>query len=480
MEERRDLPGSENMPRKRRYHLVKHFFTFWKTAKMYGGENERIDEGVAKMRETLNFFFATQNEVTLLFDGIDLKVDKERIRGRRQDDKYFEDLYDLFLSLCLSQVTFSRAVTDREILLFFRAMAFFPVGREPKKISYERFKEKMPAEVTHITTVPYDPEESGGAPLLGHFEMARENYRAIVDSYDDIAQSVLSGDVIPFRIFDRRIQIFIDLLAEPDCPHLYDYLLLLASLDSFHGREYATHTVNTLIYALAIGKTLGASDALLKRIGTAALVHALLRPKTERLDEETLADFSRSVFLAASRMEYFSFSRMDASLCAAFHPWVFSESELARIKANRRGTVAEEVLLVAKFFEMNSRRRTSLLAGRKSPTSMFRTLQSVLSLRREKVFVPVIAEALVAAVGIYPPGQLCAIHGSPHYAFSLSRFSNFASEGLVGIMDRNGNFIQKTSLRADMLIDMPEIYALRPTPAFLQKVFAIFTETSTS
>lgn len=474
MEERRDLPGSENMPRKRRYHLVKNFFTFWKTAKMYGGENERIDEGVAKMRETLNFFFATQNEVVLLFDGIDLKVDKERIRGRRQDDKYFEDLYDLFLSLCLSQVTFSRAVTDREILLFFRAMAFFPVGREPKKVSYERFKEKIPSEVTHITTVPYDPEESGGAPTLNHFEMARENYRALVDSYDEIAQSVLSGDVIPFRIFDRRVQIFIDLLMEPDCPHLYDYLLLLASLDSFHGREYATHIVNTLMYALATGKMLGASDTLLKRIGTAVLVHGLLRPKMDTTSEETLADFSRSTFLAASRMEYFSLPRIDASLCAAFHPWVFSETETARIRANRRGTVAEEVLTVAKFFEMISRRRASVLAGRKSPSSMFRTLQAILALRREKVFVPVIAEALVAAVGIYPPGQLCAVHNAPHYAFSLSRFPDFSSEGVVCLMDRNGNFVQKTSLRADLLIDMPEIHALRPPPAFLEKVFALF------
>ncbi len=474
MEERRDLPGSENMPRKRRYHLIKNFFTFWKTAKMYGGENERIDEGVTKMRETLNFFFATQNEVTLLFDGIDFKVDKERIRGRRQDDKYFEDLYDLFLSLCLSQITFSRAVTNHEILLFFRAMAFFPVGREPKKVSYDRFKEKIPSEVTHITTVPYDPEESGGSPTLTHFEMARENYRALVDSYDEIAQSVLSGDVIPLRTFDRRVQIFIDLLTEPECPHLYEYLLLLASLDAFHGREYATHTVNTLIYALAIGKTLGVSDALLKRIGTAALVHGLLRPKVDTANEETLADFSRSTFLAASRMEYFSLTRMDASLCAAFHPWLFADNELARMKANRRGTVAEEVLHVAKFFEMTSRRRTSLLAGRKAPASMFKTLQTILFLRREKVFVPFIAEALLAAVGIYPPGHLCAVHRSPHYAFSLSRFPDFSSEGIVCLLDRNGNFVQKTSLRADLLIDMPEIQALRPPPAFLEKVFSLF------
>ncbi|HQO92768.1 MAG TPA: hypothetical protein PLX56_10605, partial [bacterium] len=96
MEERRNKPEFEKSPKKWRYNFSKSLFTFWKTVKMYGGENERIDEEINFFRKILEFFFFEKDEVSILFDGIDIKIDKVRIRGQRQDDKYFEDIYDLF------------------------------------------------------------------------------------------------------------------------------------------------------------------------------------------------------------------------------------------------------------------------------------------------------------------------------------------------------------------------------------------------
>lgn len=476
MENRRDLPGSENLPRKRRYNLLKFFFTFWKTVKMYGGENERVDENVAYMRETLAFFFATQDQITILFDGIDMKIDKERIRGRRQEDKFFDDLYDLFLSLCLSQVTFHKGVTDMEVLTFFRTMGPFPVGREPKKPTYERFLSQLPKEVVGIKTVPYDPEESGGLPVLGRFEMAKENYKVLVTGYDELGKSVANGEAVPLKLLERRIQIFIDLMTEKERPDVYEYILLLASLDSFKKNEYATHIVNTALYSLAIGAVLSLPRDGLKKLGVSALLHGIMRPGDDSADEYALAELSKAAFLAISRLEDFSMSRIDASVCAAFRIWDFSENEQSRIKTGKRGTLAEEIIRVAKFFEMMSRKRDSRLCGRKTPITMFHALRTILLLCREHLFLPVAAEALVRAVGICPPGQLCGVHHTDYYGFSLARFQNISSEGTICIMDRNGAFVEKMRMRADLLIDMPDIAMLRPPDSFLEKVFSLYRD----
>jgi hypothetical protein len=477
MENRRDLPGSENLPRKRRYNLLKFFFTFWKTVKMYGGENERVDENVSYMRETLDFFFATQDQITILFDGIDMKIDKERIRGRRQEDKFFDDLYDLFLSLCLSQVTFHRGVTDPELLAFFRTIGPFPVGREPKKPTYDRFLSLLPQNMAGIRTVPYDPEESGGLPVLGRFEMARENYKVLVTGYDEMRKSVAGGEAVPFKHLERRVQIFIDLMTEKERKDVYEYVLLLASLDSFKkNNDYATHIVNTAIYSLAIGTALSLSGEALKKLGVSALLHGIMRPEDDSVDENALSNFSKEAFLAISRLEDFSMSRVDAAVCAAFRAWDFSDNEQTRIKTGKRGTIAEEIVRVAKFFEMMSRKRASRLCGRKGPLTMFHALRTILHLRREHLFLPIAAEALVQAVGIYPPGQLCGVYNTDYYGFSLARFPNFSSEGDVCIMDRSGVFVKKMRMRADVLIDMPDIAMLRPPGSFLEKIFSLYRD----
>jgi hypothetical protein len=51
MEERRNKPEFEKSPKKWRYNFSKSLFTFWKTVKMYGGENERIDEEINFFRK---------------------------------------------------------------------------------------------------------------------------------------------------------------------------------------------------------------------------------------------------------------------------------------------------------------------------------------------------------------------------------------------------------------------------------------------
>ena len=128
MDERRNRPEYDNSPKKWRYNFSKSLFTFWKNVKMYGDKNERITEEITFFKQVLDFFFAEKDELSLLFDGIDIKVDKVRIRGQRQDDKYFEDIYDLFLSLCMSGITFKKGVTDEEILTLLAVIGKYPVG----------------------------------------------------------------------------------------------------------------------------------------------------------------------------------------------------------------------------------------------------------------------------------------------------------------------------------------------------------------
>ncbi|HDT11666.1 MAG TPA: hypothetical protein ENN58_02885, partial [bacterium] len=223
MEERRNKPEFENSPTKWRYNFTKSFFTFWKTVKMYGGENERITEEITLFTKVLNFFFQDKSEISILFDGIDVKVDKVRIRGRRQDDKYFEDIYDLFLSLCMSGTTFKKGVTEQDVLKYFRVIGKFPVGREPKVQAYERLKNDLP-EFDNIETYPYDPEESGNLPIYTCAQSLRRIYRDLASEYLEYKKIIEMAEAIPLRVVERNVQDIISIAQENTSGRIYNFI----------------------------------------------------------------------------------------------------------------------------------------------------------------------------------------------------------------------------------------------------------------
>jgi hypothetical protein len=441
MEERRNKPEFDSSPTKWRYNFTKSFFTFWKTVKMYGGENERIDEEITLFTKILNFFFKEKEEIGILFDGIDVKIDKVRIRGRRQDDKYFEDIYDLFLSLCMSGVVFKKGVTEKEILTFFRITGKYPVGREPKVQAYERLKSELP-DFDKIDTYPYDPEESGNLPIYTVSQSLRRIYRNLAGEYLEYKKMIEMAEAIPLRIVERNVQDLISIANENMAGKIHNYMLFLASIqsykESFKGSSAVTRTILSVLTALK----LGCDKICVKRTGISAYFQYLSR------------DLDKG-YMALSRMDEFNYSRIEAALNSSFRITDFTDDGL--IKENcSSGSLSGEILKVVSYYD-NVTKVWPERVGYTGPLmSRQEALRQILKNSREGVFKKEIANAFASVIGVYPCGSLLKTYTDDKLVISGGRFRSFSDESTVFVLNENLELEEVRVVKGETLVDIPD------------------------
>lgn len=441
MEERRNQPEFAKSPKKWRYNFSKSLFTFWKTVKMYGGENERIDEEIQFFREVLEFFFQEKDEVSILFDGIDIKVDKVRIRGQRQDDKYFEDIYDLFLSLCMAGMTFRKGVTDEEILSFFRVVGKFPVGREPKVEAFERVMKDMP-ELKNISVAAYDPEESGNLPVYTVPESIRRTFRTLASEYLEHKKMTDAVENIPLRVVERCVQDMITIILKAKDQNELDFICALASNPSYKGSFKAASAASRTIYAIFVSHELGLDKHVIKRIAISAYFQYLSR------------DLDRG-YLALSRMDEFNYSRIEAALNTAYRITDFNDEGLLQ-KDTLSGTVSGDILKVVSYYDSVVKKWPERV-GYKGPTlTRPEALRSILRNAKKGAFKKEIAEALVSTLGVYPVGSILKSVGTNEFVVSGGKFENFSAEAAVFVLDNNLSTKEKRIMKAEMLVDVPQ------------------------
>ncbi len=441
MEERRNLPEFENSPKKWRYNFTRSFFTFWKNVKMYSSENARIDEEMAAFKKVLDLFFNEKEEVSILFDGIDVKVDKVRIRGQRQDDKYFEDIYDLFLSLCMSGVVFKRGVTDGEILDFYRVVGKYPVGREPKVQVYERIRSEMPA-MPHIETFPYDPEESGNLPLYTPEQSFRRSYRKMVSEYQEYEKAAVAGESIPFRVAERSMQDIISIAQNADGADIYDLILFLASSAVHNGSFSGTAAMNRAVLSTLICLKLNFDVSFTKRTAISAYFQYIAQ------------DLSNGYALL-SRMDEFNYGRVDAALNASSRITDFSDVGLLLATASC-GTVSAEILKVVSYYDTVTRRWPDRYSYSGPILSRPDALHSLLRNIRMGAFRKELVEALIAVAGVYPPGSILKLSATNEIAVSGGRFESHSGRAPVFVLNADLSLKEKRVARADELVDIPD------------------------
>lgn len=441
MDERRNRPEYDNSPKKWRYNFSKSLFTFWKNVKMYGDKNERITEEITFFKQVLDFFFAEKDELSILFDGIDIKVDKVRIRGQRQDDKYFEDVYDLFLSLCMSGITFKKGVTDEEILTLLAVIGKYPVGREPKIKAYERVRADLPP-LDHIEIYPYDPEESGNLPIYTPEQSVRQIYCSLARDYGDICKMVDAAESIPLRMTERRVQDLISIVSNTKKIEIIEFIMFLASIASFEGSTESAFAVSNVFWSVLIAKKLKIDMQSVKRIAVSAYFQYFSKDKEKG-------------YSALSRMDEFNYDRIEAAVNASYRISDFSDKALISDVSASSGTLSGEILKLVSYFSAVTRIWPANSFYKGPLMTRPQAMRSIIRNCTKGVFNKEIVEAFFSMAGIYPIGSLVKLFdGTP--AVVVKRFKNFFEQSEVLVFDKNLSVGERKTVTAENVLDIPD------------------------
>ena len=441
MDERRNRPEYDRSPKKWRYNFSKSLFTFWKNVKMYGDKNERISEELTFFKQVLYFFFTEKDELSITFDGIDIKVDKVRIRGQRQDDKYFEDIYDLFLSLCMSGITFKKGIQNEEILTLLAVMGKYPVGREPKVQAFERVKADLP-HLEHIEIYPYDPEESGNLPIYTPEQSLRSIYCSLARDYSDIRKMVDAAESIPLRMTERRIQDLISIVSNTKKMETLEFIMFLSSIPSFEGSTESAFAVSNVIWSILVAKKLKLEDQAIKRIAVSAYFQYFAKNKEKG-------------YAALSRMDEFNYDRIEAAVNSAFRINDFSEKALLEERSASSGTLSGEILKIVSYYSAVTRKWPE---GSFCPCPLMTRPQAVRSIIKncaKGAFNKEIAEAFFSMIGIYPIGSIVKLfNGTP--AVVVKKFKNFFEKSEILVLDKNLSISERKTVTAEDVLDVPD------------------------
>ena len=440
MDERRNRPEYDNSPKKWRYNFSKSLFTFWKNVKMYGDKNDRITEEMTFFRQVLTFFFAEKDEVSILFDGIDIKIDKVRIRGQRQDDKYFEDIYDLFLSLCMSGITFRKGVTDEEILTLLAVIGKYPIGREPKVAAYERVRADLP-QLAHIEIYPYDPEESGNLPIYTPEQSIRKIYCALAGDYNDFCKMIDAAESIPLRMVERRVQDLISIVSYAKKIETIEFILFLSSIPSYSGSSESAFAASRVLLSVLIAKKLKLDSQTTKRIAISAYFQYFSPDKEKG-------------YSALSRMDEFNYDRIEAALNVASRISDFSDKSLLMDDTASSGTLSGEIIKVVSYFSAVTRKwnEKSFYKGPllTRPQALFSIVQNC----EKNVFRKEIVEAFISITGIYPIGSILKLSDG-NVVVVVKRFKNFFDKSDVLVLDKDLSVKERQTVNAENLFDIP-------------------------
>ena len=441
MDERRNRPEYDNSPKKWRYNFSKSLFTFWKNVKMYGEKNERITEEITFFKQVLAFFFAERDVLSIFFDGIDIKVDRVRIRGQRQDDKYFEDVYDLFLSLCMSGITFKKGVKDDEILTLLSVIGKYPVGREPKIEAYERVKADLP-HLDHIEIYPYDPEESGNLSIYTPEQSLRKIYCSLAHYYGSMCKMIDAAESIPLRMTERRVQDLISIVSNTKKIENIEFIMFLASIASFEGSSESAFAVSRVLWSILVAKKLKVDVQSIKRIAVSAYFQYFSKDREKS-------------YSALSRMDEFNYDRIEAAVNSSYRISDFFDEALLSDRSFSSGTLSGEILKVISYFTAVTRKWPANSFYKGPLLTRPQAIRSIIRNCAKGAFNKEIVEAFVSVAGIYPIGSIVKLFDG-NVGIVIKRFKNFFEKSELLLLDKNLLIGERKAVTAENILDIPD------------------------
>ncbi len=460
--------------KQRGYDFAASFFALWKALKMYGEENDAVQKSVEKLMEIFRFFFKTLPTITFGYNGTDVVINEQRLKGRRGGEDYLEMLTQIFISLYVGEIEFSSSVTARDLVVFCQLTRNITPGTPGTEEGFHKLEQEVAARIPSIRITVYNPALDQLPPIIDKPQKARQVYRNLVTDYAQFRKKASQKQPLPLKKATRGVQHLVDLLLDTEEDSQWTHLLFLASLDSYQKQYLATHATNTAILALATAVRLGVPKRRLSTVGIAAYLHDLGIPEEDQRDMKN--SHPETGFAILSRLNSLNFSMMEAAVAAASHHETYDFRGL--VQGSETGAYATPVVEIIKACDYYD------IATRWWPWNPGKPLSRVQAIERifemtakKKAFSPSAAKGLYAALGIYPPGQLLRVNTKRALACSIGGFYTSYDEARVILLSDQMEYKGYADLNAAALSHLPAEQHYRIPPRTYQAIFQSFQVT---
>lgn len=459
------------------YDFASSFFALWKSLKMYGEQNEAVKKAVDKTLDVLRSFFKTQPTINFGYNGTDIIINEQRLKGKRGGEDYLDMLARLFTSLYVGEIEISSSVTQQDLVLFCQLTRNVSLDQPGTEDTFRRIESEISGRIASMHVSMYDPIEDELPPIIDKPQMARQVYRNLVTECPLFRKKALQKQPLPLKKATRSIQNLVDLLTDDEEDRQWSHLLFLASLDSYQKMYLPTHAANTCILTLATAIHLGIPKRRLTTIGIAAYLHDIGIPDEDQRDMRNV--HTELGFAYLSRLNTLNFSMMESAITAAMHHDTYDFRGLIAPPPEKPAppTPITELIKVCDYYDIATR-WWPWSPGK--PLSRVNAMEAIFKTTAEKkAFSPTAARALFAVIGIYPPGQVLRVNKKRSLACSLGGFFTSYDENRLILLSDQMDFKGYTTLNAAALSHLPAEQHYRIPPRTYKEIFQSFQVTVT-
>jgi len=250
--------------------LVSQLFILLKTSLNYSEGHAAVDPPVAKLLKVVREITRRNEDPSLMLRGGHLYLGELRIKPDATSFEAHRFVMEEMRRHVLGRISFHSALADDDLRRFVYTLR--EVGASPLPDSYTRLLKGMQQRMVANVEVQILREEhlaldvTKGQLRDGDLK-ARPLYKKVLNTMDDVAGQVASGQSLRLRESKRIVQHMIDLLYSHEAN-----LLGLSTMRS-HDRSSQHHAANVCILSLVMGKRLAMSKFHLCELGLAALFH---------------------------------------------------------------------------------------------------------------------------------------------------------------------------------------------------------------
>lgn len=459
--------------KKKGYEFAATFFSLWKSLKMYGEENDAVKKASDKTMDILSFFFKTLPGVSFGYNGTDIIINDQRLKGKRSGEDYLTMLSHLFTSLYIGEINFSSDTIKSDLVIFCILTRNISTETEGDEKTFKEIEAALSERTPRITITKYDPVEEELPPIIDKPQMARQVYRNLVLDYSDYQKKVQTTQPIPLKKVIRNIQNLADLLADDADDRQWGHLLTLATLNSYQKKYIFTHCANVAVISMAVSIKLGMKKKHLITAGIAAYFHDI--GITEGAIRDTEGEHNEFGYAYLSRLNSLNFSMMEAAITASSHHLSFDFYGVPvtpdTTKESPTSTPLEEIIRICDYYDITTKWWPD---SPRRPYSRVEAVDKILELTKQKQFAPIATKAFFSTMGIYPAGTILKVKSKPLIAFSLGGFVNTYEPAKVAVLDMQMKFKKIDSYTAQELSHLPAEQQYRVPPSTFKEIVGNF------
>ncbi|HOW51003.1 MAG TPA: HD domain-containing protein [bacterium] len=456
------------------YEFAASFFALWKSLKMYGEENDAVKKSVDKTMELLQFFFRSTPTVNFGYNGTDIVINEQRLKGKRGGEDYLEMLSQIFLSLYIGDVEIGSAIQRQDLINFCLLTRNITPGTPGTEEHFQKLESELTARAPNIRITMFNPILDELPPIIDKQQKARQVYRNLVMDFPQFRKKVLQKQPIPLKKAIRNIQNLIDLMTDEEEDSQWGHLLFLASLDSYQKLYIPTHAANTAVLAVAVAVRLGVPKRRLTTAGLAGYLHDIGLPDEDPRDLKNLHNEIGFGFL--SHLNSLNFSMMEAAITASSHHDTYDFRGLIHEpEGETYSTPISEIIKVCDYYDIATR-WWPWNPGK--PLSRVNAMEWIFdTTNKKKTFTPSATKGLYSVLGLYPPGQILRVNQKRSLACSVGGFFSKYEEARVIILSDQMDFKGYAKLNAGALSHLPAEQHYRLPPRAYKDIFQSFQVT---